>query len=522
MILTTDTTSKINTVVNLEYNGATCYVTGNLPVELKFILAQTLTYTDSNAEYQRLRQIKVKGYSNIDSRRCLYKHTKSVGSFPTGLLPRVYQVLINNGCEVNVIRRVRNLAPTAVTLPDYLYGYQKQVINVAVEACRGMIQAPTGSGKTLMIAYYIAHFPTARIIVLENTKDLIKQTAAELKEALNIPIGLYYGDKKVWERVTVATPNSLNRLGAVDPKAFADVDILIYDEVHLYNNETTKKFSDLCTGTSYRLGLSATIDFDDSEILKLDGMIGPHLLTVKEETLLNEGLLTKPKYIYIDMPDLGDVLEDGTDRYEGRYLDADTGMYLYNTHNKKPNRGEVYKQCIVNNKQRNATIVALLEAFLKSPRFSGPAFVLVESLEHGEELSRLAYLKGINLPFISGDDNSSTRDSVVKGMRSGEFRAICATRIFNQGTNIKPLELVIIGSGGNDKKRIAQQIGRVVRKSPETEKVEAISIDFRDREKYYLNWNFNNRLEEINKRFPESSTHMTYAEAIAFLTKPFI
>ena len=104
-------------------------------------------------------------------------------------------------------------------------------------------------------------------------------------------------------------------------------------------------------------------------------------------------------------------------------------------------------------------------------------------------------------------------------MRSGEFRAICATRIFNQGTNIKPLELVIIASGGNDKKRIAQQVGRVVRKSPETEKVEAISIDFRDKEKYYLNWNFNNRLEEINSRFPDSATHMTYEEAILFLTK---
>ena len=519
MILTTSTTKEINTVVNLEYNGATCYVTGDIPVELKFILAQTLTYTDSDAEYQRLRHIKTKGYSNIDSRRCLYKYTNKVGSFPTGLIPRVYQVLINNGCEVNVTRRVRNLAPTAIDLPDYLYSYQKQVIQVAIEACRGLVQAPTGSGKTLMIAYYIAHFPTARIIVLENTKDLIKQTAVELKQALNIPVGLYYGDKKNWERVTVGTPNSLCRLGDVNPKAFSDVDIIIYDEVHLYNNVTAQKFSNLCTGTSYRLGLSATIDFDASESLKLYGMVGPHLITVKEETLLKEGLLTKPKYIYIDMPDPGDLLDDGRDRYEGKYFDTNTGVYVYDTHNKKPPRAEVYKQCIVNNKERNTAIVSLLEAFLNSKRFTGPAFVLVESLEHGEQISKLAAERGINLPFISGDDNSATRDSVVKGMRSGEFRAICATRIFNQGTNIKPLELVIIASGGNDKKRVAQQVGRVVRKSPETEKVEAISIDFRDREKYYLQWNFNNRLEEINKRFPDCSTSMTYEEAILFLRK---
>jgi superfamily II DNA or RNA helicase len=522
MTLTTSTNKKTDTVVNLEYNGATCYMSGDIPVELKFNLAQTLTYIDSNAEYQRSRQLKLKGYSNIDSRRCLYKYTNKVGSFPTGLIPRVYQVLVNNGCEVNVTRRVRNLAPSTVELPDYLYSYQKQVIKVAIEACRGLIQAPTGSGKTLMIAYYIAHFPTARIIVLENTKDLIKQTATELKQALNIPIGLYYGDKKNWERVTVGTPNSLCRLGDVNPKAFADVDIIIYDEVHLYNNATTQKFSNLCTGTSYRLGLSATIDLDASESLKLYGMVGPHLLTVKEETLVKEGLLTKPKYIYIDMPDPGDLMEDGTDRYKGKYLDPNSGVYIYNTHNKKPARAEVYKHCIVNNKERNTAIVSLLEAFLKSKRFTGPAFVLVESLEHGEQISRLAGERGINLPFISGDDNSATRDSVVKGMRSGEFRAICATRIFNQGTNIKPLELVIIASGGNDKKRIAQQVGRVVRKSPETEKVEAISIDFRDNEKYYLQWNFNNRLEEINKRFPDCSTHMTYEEAILFLTKSSI
>jgi superfamily II DNA or RNA helicase len=140
----------------------------------------------------------------------------------------------------------------------------------------------------------------------------------------------------------------------------------------------------------------------------------------------------------------------------------------------------VYDDYVVGNERRNALIV---DDAASKIRRGLPTLTLVRIVNHGAALSdSLSRKLGFTVPFLSGKDDSTTRRSVIRDLRSGTCRAVVATTIADEGLDIKPLAGLVLGASGKSSTRALQRIGRVLR--PYSGKTHAEVTDFEDNAKY--------------------------------------
>ena len=119
----------------------------------------------------------------------------------------------------------------------------------------------------------------------------------------------------------------------------------------------------------------------------MEGVIGPIFLEIKEEELVEKGLILQPEYYCLPV-------EDPKLIYPGAKEDKATKSWVYDTHNGKPEYADVYDGALVNNRTRNNLIVQVPQAYLE--KYDAPALVLVERRDHGAILVDLCREFGID------------------------------------------------------------------------------------------------------------------------------
>jgi len=111
--------------------------------------------------------------------------------------------------------------------------------------------------------------------------------------------------------------------------------------------------------------------------------------------------------------------------------------------------------------------------------------ILVRQINHGKILEEL-------IPgscFISGTSSKKKRKDHIQAMKNHEAPVTISTSIFDQGVDVKPLQVLIQAGSGKSPTRALQRIGRIIRpyEYPDgTKKTEAIAIDFMDHCRYML------------------------------------
>lgn len=232
----------------------------------------------------------------------------------------------------------------------------------------------------------------------------------------------------------------------------------------------------------------------------MEGLLGPIMFKLNEQELIDKGILTRPLYI--------EVQYKSPVKTYSRY-NKSTGGYF--TKNGKPDRNEVYTQCVVKNSERNNLIVNLTLEYLKSnPEF--PCLILVQNIAHGEILQDLFKLNKLDLPFVYGKSSLTQRREIVSEIKNGNLKAAIASSVFNEGQDIPNLGLGIIAGGGGSESRIIQQVGRFIRKYPNKDK--GIIIDIADDESYYLQYNFFTRKQKIMSTYPKALIQLTHSQLL--------
>jgi superfamily II DNA or RNA helicase len=102
--------------------------------------------------------------------------------------------------------------------------------------------------------------------------------------------------------------------------------------------------------------------------------------------------------------------------------------------------------------ERNGKIVRLAETS------TGPVLILVNHIEHGNDLFSFLDALGEDVIFLNG--GSKKRNEKM------DHRIIIATSIFDEGIDIPHLKHLIIAAGGKSAIRTTQRIGRVLRRFP--------------------------------------------------------
>ena len=304
-----------------------------------------------------------------------------------------------------------------------------------------IIEAPTGTGKTVMGTDLIAHVNRKTLVVITK-EDLQHQWEAALTKFLGIPksrIGLIKGDKFKTKDcdVVIAYIQSLSMEGKFTPDQFEDYGLVIWDEVHRVGAEFFSQ-SVWLMPAALRLGLSATPKRKDGREELIYFHIGP--VMVKSQTLM-----LKPRVLVIpstwQVPLVPRKVKGG-------------GTRLVQLPHAGGKINHINK-LLMKDRERNDLIAQFVTQAYQKGRF---ILVMSELKDHLEELYAVLQQHGV-----------ARRDfgMYVGGMKKTELekskhrKVVLATYAFcSEGTDIPWLDTLVLATPRSD---VTQIVGRILR-----------------------------------------------------------
>jgi superfamily II DNA or RNA helicase len=304
-----------------------------------------------------------------------------------------------------------------------LVEHQIGAIYKALGRRRGIVRAPTASGKT-EIFLAILNMLEEPSLVLFNREQLAKQTVDRAAER-GLDVGLVQGPNVLEKNITMATVQSIHKL-----KNIHKYKNLVLDEVHNCGSKSYQKVLKLAHWERV-YGFSATpVDPKKMNLrsAKLIAYVGPIIYDVSAKELMEAEIIAKPKIFMLPVNEPDD-LEDCN------YREAEMLGLIYNTY-------------------RNNLIKDLAEKHKEDK-----VLILTKYIDQGQEIAKLIP----DAEFIWHEVSVAERLKAVARFESGELKILIASRILDEGIDIKEFKVLIIASAGISFIKTIQRLGRGLR-----------------------------------------------------------
>ena len=386
----------------------------------------------------------------------------SKGFFLTGLLPRILQYCKDNKIDFEIISGPGNLSSEVPLELDEISSLfklrddQKILVTSTLNTNRGVITAPTGTGKTVLIAAIISAFPRAKVLFLCHTLTLLKQTQKEFDNYNLKDSSIISGANKNTNnsKIIVSTVQSFSKPELLN-NLYNKFDIVFIDECH-HVSTTHGLYAQTLTRLTAprRYGFTATIPTRTEAQFALEGLVGPIIGSFPIEEAINQEILAIPKIELISIPTC-EALKD---------------LYKYS---------DIYATGIVEYRKRNRIII---EKAIELNKLGKSVLIYITKIEHGERLMEMTNLLGTTSVFIRGASDTEIREETRQALNKKEILLAIATTAWGEGVNIRSLDCIFLAGGGKSELALIQRIGRGLRRT-ET-KIEAMIIDCLDQGKY--------------------------------------
>ena len=387
---------------------------------------------------------------------------------PGGLYQRVYDAIVAAGYQVTVsdFREYFNEEPDLSRLPILRPGQDAILAPVLTSTC-GVIEAPTGGGKSFLMRTLALLFPTAKIVIATPGKDLVNEHAASMREVFAFDeVGVIGGGSdQQGRRITVATSASLDKVD------LEGCDFLIFDEVH--RAAAPKTAQALARARRARMyGFSATpYGRGDNADLETEALFGPRIVekTYQEVQQESESLTDMECFIF----DAGGCKE----------MQGLQGVQL--------NRHAVWR-----NKERNQLIVYAIEWAFRQFGEDIQILVAVDTTQHAVYLGNLLpsftkvyalsnddkwemYERQKLVPPGSKPMTSNQREQARLDFKAGKLRRAISTGVWSTGVNFPELSVLVRAEACGNAIKNTQWPGRATRRT-DTKDTSYI-IDFDDK-----------------------------------------
>lgn len=474
------------------------YING-IPPEVNDDLVRLCAYKPLNVEYTVRYDKQMAAGAVLPGYEKLLKNSQ----FPPGLLHLITTFLDRRKVEYDVQNNDRPGDKPKLTIT--LEGIESRPYqDEAVEACllnrRGVVQAPTGSGKTA-IGARVLETKAAHALIVVPTIDLLYQYKRFLEEHMTVrdprhavpmkmPIG-QLGDGVVNPQpITIATVRTAAKLvghayesyewGEYDDKDDTTLRIselrewvdaittLLIDECHILGADTVYELCRRIPAINY-YGFSASPWRDDGADLKIEGATGHKIYRIGTKDLVDDGWLVPPIIQTVNTVSWfsGGAWGKICKRCSRQVITWKQECDHCHGHEFKSQFTDCYRVEIVENVKRNAMIAADVH------KLNVPTLVLVKQVKHGRNLA--AMIEGA--VFLSGRDKSGVRSQAFDDIRSGKSRVLVATTIADMGLDLPILGALVLAGGGKSSTRHLQRIGRVVRPYPGKHTARVIDYD---------------------------------------------
>lgn len=327
-----------------------------------------------------------------------------------------------------------------------------------------LIVAPTGSGKSLIIAHLVKDamsFPGTRVLMLTHVKELLEQNAAEL---LNLyreaDVGFYSASlkKKVLHRaVTFAGIQSIHK------RAFDMIpppDLVIVDECHLIPRTDSTRYnkflSDLkkCNPGVKIVGLTATpYRLDSGWLHKGEGAIFDGIAyDIPVADLMEQGFLapvvSKAGARKIDLSEVG--------HRGGEFIESELA--------KAASDPELVRETVAEIVQYGADRKAWL--------------IFACGVIHANMIRDEFQTHGIEAHVVTGADNMTERAEKIERFRRGDYKCLINVNVLTTGFNVPHVDLIGIVRATESAGLYVQIVGRGTRIAPG--KTDCLVLDYGD------------------------------------------
>ncbi len=391
-------------------------------------LREYLSFEDTRAKFAKKR------YGSGDGRVRMFDIF--TGTFPTGLLPLVRKAGPMEGFQIDLLdSRKKPCEPDWTVDLKWLRDYQLAAVRNAVAFGRGIISAPTGSGKT-ELAIALHQVLSCRWLFLVHRTTLVEQAAERFTLRTGQTADII-GEGR-WENTgatfTCASFQSIySALKRKDPRVLVllqQIQGLLVDEVHVLPSDTYWRVSMTTQQAYYRFGLSGTpLARGDRRSLLAIASTGPIIYRIQPDVLIEAGVLAKPRIQLVPVAQLSTCKT-----WQG-----------------------VYGECIVRSRTRNQTIVDCAK------RAEKPCLVFVKEIQHGRLLTERLLKADLRAEFVFGADSTPERQAATRRLVRGDLDVLVSSVIFQEGVDIPQLRSVVIANGGRSVIAALQRIGRGMR-----------------------------------------------------------
>jgi superfamily II DNA or RNA helicase len=332
---------------------------------------------------------------------------------------------------------------------------------------QGVLEAPCGSGKTVMLLYVAAELgqPT---LILAHTDDLLQQWKSYCTHLLGYEPGIIQGDKFELKQITLASVMTLARRD-LDAKFLKRWGCVILDEAH---HCPAACFQEVMTRfpAYYRFGATATPEREDNLQGLLYAICGPVIAKVERRALKKAGLIVDP---VIKLHETGFDFPYGNMRQWQPMIRA-----------------------LTHNQQRNNQIVENISSEDRDGKHV--QLVLSQQIDHLVLLSKLLAKRRPDLSqelLISGGTKRDRKGNIIRDVartkeerkkaitraRKGRVRVLFGTRLADEGLDIPRLDRLHLVFPTRAKGKVAQQVGRIQRVHPG--KTDVVVHDYLDNPK---------------------------------------
>jgi len=336
----------------------------------------------------------------------------------------------------------QELEPTIPSVENFEYrDYQKKAIYQCLRKRRAIVDSPTGSGKTLIMAGCIAALQQDKditAVVLFREKGILNQTHEFFKKCGIRDLGYNSGEGYEYGKIMLSTVQSIEKI--IDTH-LQEAELLMVDEAHQFcKGDTTIAAIESFPNASYRLAFTATppreIAKDINARMVLEGAFGPVYTTRTAEDLIKDGALAKPIIQVVDNTPVSAV---------------DTDLSYQ----------DIYEDYIVNCNRRNDKIKTIVSKVYRSnPK--AKILILVKNLQHIDNLrERIG-----NCYTIEGKDDIGSRYDIIKAfIEDTQPACIIGTNVMQTGISIDEITHMINARGLAGEVPTLQGLGRGIRKA---------------------------------------------------------
>lgn len=408
---------------------AECFLRG-APAALRASIRKQLTV--NNPKYMDAKRYSRWIGKQLKPKLYFFREQGSTLIFPRGFGNRCVQLCRQQlGLDPEIIDNRRKLPQKDIKFSGELRPYQQMAVDDVLKHSFGVLEAGTGSGKTVMALAVIAVRKQPTLIIV-HSRELLLQWMERIETFLGLKAGQAGGGRFDIQPITVAIVNTARKRVKELASHFGQI---IVDECH---RVPASLFTDVVTGFDafYMLGLSATaFRREDGMTRLIYTYMGDRVHAVDPQILTDSGAVVRPDFIQRPT--------SFTYGYRGEY-------------------SRLIK-ALAKNEVRNKLIAAdIIEMVNKG--HSGTVLLVSDRVAHCEVLSQFLQNQGIETALLTGRTPPEMRGRIVERVQEGKVEVLLSTlQLIGEGFDCPGLSTLVLATPIKFEGRLMQVVGRVMR-----------------------------------------------------------